>query len=60
MNLRNPRKLARRDYLRRLASMKEQPQENPCRSWIAMLTTGWHTNGSALPQFRSIATESKP
>jgi len=52
MNLRNPRKLARRDYLRRLASMKEQPQENPCRYWIAMFRTGWHTNGPEIPRLR--------
>lgn len=60
MNLRNPRKLARRDYLRRLAAMKEQPQANPCRAWIALFTTGWHTNSPTTLQLRNLDTRSKP
>lgn len=52
MNLRNAKKLARRDYLRRLAAMKEQPKANPCRHWIAMFSTGWHTSSPNPLQLR--------
>lgn len=50
MNLRNPRKLARRDYLRRLAAIKEQPKQSQCRAWIAIVNHRWHWSGNGSLQ----------
>lgn len=42
MNLRRLKDHARQDYLRRLASMKEQPKQSTCRAWIAKFEGRWH------------------
>jgi hypothetical protein len=43
MNLRRLKDQTRQDYLRRLASMKEQqPKQSQCRAWIAKFEGRWH------------------
>ena len=49
MNLRRLKDQARRDYLRRLAAMKEQ-QQSQCRAWIAIVNNRWHWSGSGSLQ----------
>ena len=45
-------KQQRRDYLRRLASMKQAAPENRCRAWIAILGGAWHWTGPEPIQLR--------
>jgi hypothetical protein len=50
MNLRKVKDLARREHLRRLASLKEQPKTSTCRAWIAIVNNRWHWSGSGSLQ----------
>lgn len=45
-------KQQRRDYLRRLAAMKQDDPENRCRAWIAMISGSWHWTGPEPLQLR--------
>jgi hypothetical protein len=42
MNLRKVKDLSRRDYLRRLAALKQEPKASTCRAWIAIVNNRWH------------------
>jgi hypothetical protein len=47
MNLRRIKDTSRQDYLRRLASLKEQqPKQSTCRAWIAIVNNRWHWSNS--------------
>jgi hypothetical protein len=40
--IRRVKDLARRDYLRRLAAIKQEPKQSQCRAWIAIVNNRWH------------------
>jgi hypothetical protein len=50
MNPRKVKDLARRDYLRRLAAIKQEPKAITCRAWIARIESRWHWSGSGSVQ----------
>jgi hypothetical protein len=50
MNLRRIKDASRQDYLRRLASLKEQPKQSQCRAWIARIESRWHWSNSGSLQ----------